>query len=809
MLVLLCVIHLHPFPPDLKRMSLPNMRVSSPTSTTTVTTSSFTSCRKSFVKHHPLLPSNTSSCNSTTTIPHSIASCSPCETSLTSCCTSDLSSSMSVSTISRPLQHDHRRQHRRPPLNLSTSCSSSTHPNLCRRRPSPTTSSSPAACATTRLSSMSVLITCFLLLMFSLIPGSLSQGVCPSKCNCIWRNGKQTTVCESQGLISIPSGIAQQTQVLNLNQNNFQILPAKVFQERGLINLQKVFLSRCKLGVIAEDAFVQLTNLVELDLSSNVLTSVPSDSLKHCPNLRRLVLNNNPIGAIRKETFANTPALNSLDLSECQIGSVEAGSFKGLSSLQYLKLDGNRLSTLSSLVLQDLPPLYSMDLHKNPWNCDCQLRPAREWMIRYNVPQSIPPTCAGPDKRSGMMWNSLELDEFACSPQILSRDTEITAMIASNASFTCITRAQPEAKVSWLIEDVIYRNLSSSASASPLALKQGERFSFTEDRSAGPSLVSSTLTITSLEAGDSGKTFVCYAENFAGVASKSFTISVLSLSGTVVGGWSKFEVAVAIVSALVVLLSVFIAITIFIVRSRRFKDCNSSTGSTAKPTPIVHASDHSSKASIPQIDVLKNVPSHGTPSPLGSKEILESNGHIVNFNNFSSGLHHYNSRDDILNDHHLTYGNNTVVDFNHHHMDPVTGYLQHQQHLQQQHQLMQQQMLPDHHHLQQTVSPSQQMFSSAMMNGDAIHHSVMFQNNGFMSSSGGGNGSSSTGSSNPPTSSSSHFDTAALFAGSMGMSDVVPESNIPVSGTCVICEQPFADLRFHYMDYHQVRECIV
>lgn len=709
-------------------------------------------------------------------------------------------------------QHHHRR---RRSLKLSTSCSPRPSANLCRRRHPHPSSTSPlrsAKCVmivTRSLSLMSVLITCVILLT-SLIPPSLSQGVCPSKCNCIWRNGKQTTVCESQGLISIPSGIAQQTQVLNLNQNNFQILPAKVFQERGLINLQKVFLSRCKLGVIAEDAFVQLTNLVELDLSSNVLTSVPSDSLKHCPNLRRLVLNNNPIGAIAKDTFASTPSLNSLDLSECQIGSVEAGAFKGLSSLQYLKLDGNRLSTMSSLVLQDLPPLYSMDLHKNPWNCDCALRPAREWMIRYNVPQSIPPTCAGPDKRSGMMWNSLELDEFACSPQILSRDTEITAMIASNASFTCITRAQPEAKVSWLIEDVIYRNLSSSSSAMNRQAG-GERFSFSEDRSAGPSLVSSTLTITNLEAGDSGKTFVCYAENFAGVASKSFTISVLSLSGTVVGGWSKVEIAVAIVTAVIVLLSVFIAITIFIVRSRRFKDCNSSTGSTAKPSPIVHASDHSSKASIPQIDVLKNVPSHGTPSPLGSnKEILESNGHIVNFNNFSSSLHHYNSRDDILSDHHhhqshphhLSYGNNAVVDYNNQLMDPVTGYLQQQHHLQQQ--MMQQQQQMDQQQYPQTVSPSQQMFNSAMiMNG------LMFQNNGM-------NTSSSTGSSNPPTGSgSSHFDNSLMqqqqqpFANNISMNDIMPETNIPVSGTCVICEQPFADLRFHYMDYHQVRECIV
>src|SRR5437899_3064337 len=72
---------------------------------------------------------------------------------------------------------------------------------------------------------------------------------CPSLCSCIWRNGKQTAICEKQGLISIPSGIGSSTQVLNLNKNNFQILPSKVFQERGLINLQKVFLAECKLGV--------------------------------------------------------------------------------------------------------------------------------------------------------------------------------------------------------------------------------------------------------------------------------------------------------------------------------------------------------------------------------------------------------------------------------------------------------------------------------------------------------------------------------------------------------------------------------
>jgi netrin-G1 ligand len=144
---------------------------------------------------------------------------------------------------------------------------------------------------------------------------TVSTITCPSMCSCIWRNGKQTALCEKQSLISIPSGISSATQVLNLNKNNFQILPSKVFQERGLINLQKVFLAECKLGVIADDAFTQLTNLIELDLSTNLLTQVPTKSLKDCFNLRRLQLNANPIQIIRAEAFLPLTHLKSLDLS--------------------------------------------------------------------------------------------------------------------------------------------------------------------------------------------------------------------------------------------------------------------------------------------------------------------------------------------------------------------------------------------------------------------------------------------------------------------------------------------------------------
>ncbi|KAI1304259.1 Slit -like protein 3 protein [Halotydeus destructor] len=424
------------------------------------------------------------------------------------------------------------------------------------------------------------------------------QGQCPSICSCIWRSNKQHSLCENQGLIGIPTGIGQSTQVLNLNKNNFQILPSRVFQERGLINLQKVFLAECKLGVIAPDAFLQLTNLVELDLSSNLLTSVPSDAFEHEPklNIRRLQLNGNPIRAVKKNALAMLPHLNNIELSDCQIDLIEPGAFSGLSQLQYLKLDGNRLSTLSALVLQDLPPLFRMDLHKNPWNCDCELRQAYDWIKNNNVPQGVPPSCKTPQRMESIMWNTVQSsEEFACTPKIVTRDTDVTGYIGLNATFTCSIWSQPGSRVTWLLDDhQVHRNLTAST-----GMLRNERLSFTEEHSTTPDTVSTTLTIMNIDQSDQSRIFVCHAENSAGSVAKNFTLSVLPVSShpAFAGGWSKVEVAGGLVGLLLVAVVSFVLVTVCLLRLRR------PTGSPESPN---------GKAPLPQIDVLKN-----TSTPVG------------------------------------------------------------------------------------------------------------------------------------------------------------------------------------------------
>lgn len=186
--------------------------------------------------------------------------------------------------------------------------------------------------------------------LFLLIWLSLGTAIddCPSFCTCKWKDGKETTECQAQGLTDIPAGIHPGTQVLNLDQNDISVLPSRAFLDLRITNLQRIFLSDCLLSEISPNAFQSLTNLVELDLGSNRLHEVPSESWKHSVSLMRLQLSANPIKLIRRGAFGKLRFLTYLDLSGCHIETIEDGAFDGMDSLKELKLEGNRLNYLHS-----------------------------------------------------------------------------------------------------------------------------------------------------------------------------------------------------------------------------------------------------------------------------------------------------------------------------------------------------------------------------------------------------------------------------------------------------------------------------
>lgn len=337
----------------------------------------------------------------------------------------------------------------------------------------------------------------------------------PSLCECKWKSGKETVICVNANLSHVPLHLESGTQVINLTGNNFPILKNEEFSRAGLLNLQKIFLSKCRLKTLQRYVFKNLKNLVELDLSINLLSSIPSHTFDSIYELRELKLSDNPIQTIMNEAFANVPQLVRLELNDCNLSEIETKAFIGLErSLEWLKLDNNKLAEIESSSLTRLENLHGLELAGNPWNCSCSLRPLRDWMLRTNVPFGIPPLCNNPERLKGKSWEKLDLDEFACIPEIAPSDTITQGVEGKNVTMTCRIAGVPEPNVRWMLRNKIIANLSGPS------YTNGKKVYVMQLQND-----SSDLTIFSADLQDAG-TYICSAENKAGRVEASVTLAV-------------------------------------------------------------------------------------------------------------------------------------------------------------------------------------------------------------------------------------------------------------------------------------------
>lgn len=152
---------------------------------------------------------------------------------------------------------------------------------------------------------------------------------CSVSCTCKWKNGKRTAECSGKTLPEIPDTIDPETQVLDFSENNLGKLTRELFVKKQLVNLQRLYLSKCRIKTIHKDTFKGLTNLVEMDLSSNFLESVPTMAFSNCPSLMKLTLSSNPIKDVKRLAFNHLSYLNTLELSSCEIADIQEGAFQG------------------------------------------------------------------------------------------------------------------------------------------------------------------------------------------------------------------------------------------------------------------------------------------------------------------------------------------------------------------------------------------------------------------------------------------------------------------------------------------------
>ncbi|KAA0199738.1 hypothetical protein HAZT_HAZT002347 [Hyalella azteca] len=232
----------------------------------------------------------------------------------------------------------------------------------------------------------------------------------------------------------------------------------------GLINLQRIYVSRCKLVQLDDAAFRGLSNLVELDLSHNELNMVPAAALEHTAALMRLLLSHNPITQIRDGAFSKLQSLMSLEMTGCALQVLESRAFQGLDKLEWLKLDDNLLTSVPETML--LPKmLHGVDLHNNPWNCDCKLQHLRSWLVKYNVPSSIEPKCSTPPRLESQIIKHVFPEDFACPPEIRPTSLFLDVQEGKNVSFACHVVAEPSADIDWRkSRNHLHNNLDASTS---------------------------------------------------------------------------------------------------------------------------------------------------------------------------------------------------------------------------------------------------------------------------------------------------------------------------------------------------------
>ncbi|XP_023294586.2 uncharacterized protein LOC111677656 [Lucilia cuprina] len=349
----------------------------------------------------------------------------------------------------------------------------------------------------------------------TLIVNHQQMSTCQTVCACKWKGGKQTVECIDRLLTRIPDNIDPSTQVLDMSGNRLQTLLNEQFVRANLLNLQKLYLRNCRIEHIEPQTFKGLTNLVELDLSQNLLVSIPSMALSYISSLRDLTIASNRIQKVEPNAFIDTPALHKLDLSHCDIQQIAPQAFEGLEGLTLLRLNGNKLSELVAKTIETLSRLHGIELHDNPWICDCRLREAKLWLMQKNIPYPVAPVCAGgPERVLDQTFGELSIDDFACKPELLPSNHYVEATMGENASILCRAKAIPAPTVNWYWNGRLLTNNSAFSSHQRLHIFEHGGFEKT-----------SRLVLTNAQEIDSSE-FFCVSENRAGSTEANFTLHV-------------------------------------------------------------------------------------------------------------------------------------------------------------------------------------------------------------------------------------------------------------------------------------------
>ena len=134
----------------------------------------------------------------------------------------------------------------------------------------------------------------------------------------------------------------------------------------GLTNLTELRLDGNELSSLPDGIFDNLGELTELKLFDNQLSSLPSGVFDQLTKLTELSLSNNQLSAFPDGVFGQLTNLTVLTLNNNQLSALPSGVFDQLTNLTRLYLNSNQVSALPENIFDQLTNLTLLNLFDNP-----------------------------------------------------------------------------------------------------------------------------------------------------------------------------------------------------------------------------------------------------------------------------------------------------------------------------------------------------------------------------------------------------------------------------------------------------------
>ena len=155
---------------------------------------------------------------------------------------------------------------------------------------------------------------------------------------------------------------------------------------------------------LSTNDFNGLSNLRELWLQENGLTSLPADVFNGLSNLRLLTISENDLDSLPAGVFNGLSSLQFLTIAASDLTSLTPDVFNGLSNLQTLYLTGSGLTSLTPDVFNGLSNLLALYLTVNDLT-------------------SLPPDVF--NELSNLAWLALDATDLTCLPELPSSLTQL------------------------------------------------------------------------------------------------------------------------------------------------------------------------------------------------------------------------------------------------------------------------------------------------------------------------------------------------------------------------------------------------